>query len=225
MDFTKLKLVSEGVTLSNNLAIDAENKASEQAKNVSAPTQHNPIRKQMQLKQASKKVGKPEVNPSIEINAGFDPLKTLRTQKEVIKLREKLKVDWRNEIMEAANPDDDPNHPYVEVMPHMKYKMKEFEQNSKKAAVKDKMKGEKPITGGVNEEILTENPAPGDYQRDSHKKPSGKFVGKGPGTDNKDRTATPKENLLRRAMNKKKDKAPMQQKALEPMTKDAIADK
>ena len=156
MDFSKLKLVSEGVTSSNNLAIDAENKASEQSKIVSAPTQHNPIRKQMQLKQASKKVSKPEINPAVEINAGYDPLETLRTQKEIIKMRENLKCDWRTEILEAANPDDDPNHPYVEIMPHKKYKIKEFGQNAKKAAVKDKMKGEKPITGGVNEEMLNE---------------------------------------------------------------------
>lgn len=157
MNFSKLKLVSENVSLSNNLAIDAEKKSAAQSKTISSPNQHNPIRKQMQLKQASKKVAKPEISPSIEINAGYSPLEVLRTQKEIIKLRENLKCDWRKELLEAANPDDDPNHPYVEIMPHKQYKIKEFGQNAKKAAVKDKMKGEKPITGGVNEEIVDES--------------------------------------------------------------------
>ena len=41
--------------------------------------------------------------------------------------------------MEAANPDDDPEHPFVEVMPHSDYRMKEAKKNMKKGMAKDKM--------------------------------------------------------------------------------------
>ena len=185
MNFSKLKL-TEGVTSSNNLAIDAEKKTSETATNVSAPAQVNPARKEQQLKQRTAKIGTPLTSQTIG-----DSYSMLRQNKELIKLREASKADWRKELMEAANPDDDPDHPFVEVMPHYQYRQKEAMENLKKAQMKDKAAGNpRPGMSGVNE-----NTSPGDYQDPSGKKESGKIVGKGPGTDNYDRTATPKENV------------------------------
>jgi len=140
MDFSKLKL-NEGVTSSNNLALDAEKKTSDFATNVSAPAQKNPIRKEMQTKQRTAKFGTPTTSQNIG-----DSYDMLRQHKELIKMRESAKTDWRKELMEAANPDDDPDHPYVEVMPHYSYRAKEAMENLKKAQMKDKAEG-KPMPG------------------------------------------------------------------------------
>jgi len=191
MDFSKLKL-NEGVSSSNNLALDAESKASDSATNVSAPSQVSPSRKEMQMKQRTAKLGTPKSTQTI-VNS-FD---ALQQHKQLIKMREAAITDWRKELMEAANPDDDPNHPFVEVMPHYQYRAKEAMENLKKAQMKDKAAGNpKPAMSGVNE-----NTSPGDYQDPVGKERSGKIVGKGPGTDNYDRTATPKENVARRKAN------------------------
>ena len=191
MDFSKLKL-TEGVSSSNNLALDAEKKTSDFATNVSAPAQVSPSRKEQQLKQRTAKVGTPITSQTIG-----DSYDVLRQHKELIKMRESAKADWRKELMEAANPDDDPDHPFVEVMPHYQYRQKEAMENLKKAQMKDKAAGNpRPGMSGVNE-----NTSPGDYQDAPGKVKSGKVVGKGPGTDNHDRTATPKENVARRKVN------------------------
>ena len=64
MDFSKLKL-TEGVSSSNNLALDAEKKTSDFATNVSAPAQVSPSRKEQQLKQRTAKVGTPITSQTI----------------------------------------------------------------------------------------------------------------------------------------------------------------
>jgi hypothetical protein len=191
MDFSKLKL-TEGVSTSSNLAIDAEKKTTDYATNLSSPEQKNPARKEMQMKQRTAKFGTPTTKQQIG-----DSYDMLRQHKELLKMREAAMTDWRKELMEAANPDDDPDHPFVEVMPHYQYRQKEAMENLKKAQMKDKASGIKnPAVSGVNE-----NASPGDYQDAPGKKTSGKIVGKGPGTDNHDRTATPKENVARRKVN------------------------
>ena len=209
MDFSKLKL-NEGVSTSNNLALDAEKKTSDFATNVSAPAQKNPIRKEMQTKQRTAKFGTPTTSQTIG-----DSYDMLRQHKELIKMRESAKTDWRKELMEAANPDDDPDHPFVEVMPHYQYRQKEAMENLKKAQMKDKASGNpRPGMSGVNE-----NTSPGDYQDAPGKVKSGKVVGKGPGTDNHDRTATPKENVARRKVNANPSlRGDMGKKAVERVT-------
>ncbi len=209
MDFSKLKL-TEGVSTSSNLALDAEAKTSDAATNKSAPAQVSPARKEMQMKQRTAKFGTPTTTQNIG-----DSFDVLQKHKELIKMREAAKMDWRKELMEAANPDDDPNHPYVEVMPHYSYRAKEAMENLKKAQMKDKAAGNpKPAMSGVNE-----NTSPGDYQDPVGKKRSGKVVGKGPGTDNYDRTATPKENVARRKVNANPSlRGDMGKKAVERVT-------
>lgn len=229
MDFTRLNLkayLTEGnSTPGSNLATAAEDKTTEAATNVSAPKQIDPARKEMQMKQRTAKFGTPKTNQTMMSNS-YDPMLSLRTGKELVKMREAAKCDWRKELMEAANPDDDPNHPYVEVMPHYQYRAKEAMENLKKAQMKDKAQGNpRPALSGVNEEMLTENPAPGDYQRPEGKKPSGKFIMKGKGTDNYDRTATPKENVARRKVNKNPElRGKMGEKAVKQVETDAFSE-
>jgi hypothetical protein len=152
MDFTKLKL-NEGVSSSNNLAISAADKAKSNATDVSAPAQKDVSRKEMQMKQRTAKLGTPNTSQTMMANS-YDHLLNLRNKKQAIKMYESSKCDWRKEIMEAANPDEDPDHPYVEVMPHYQYRIQELIKNTKKAAMKDKAKGEKPIAGGINQDEM-----------------------------------------------------------------------
>lgn len=89
------------------------------------------------------------------INSSYDAVKA---HVELIKLRESSKSDWRQEIMEAANPNDDPDHPFVEVMPFNDYRMKEAQKNMVKAAQKDRQSGGITQMPGMKEEkeILSE---------------------------------------------------------------------
>ena len=63
-----------------------------------------------------------------------------RAEREYTKMMEASKVDWRQELMEAVKPDEEGNHPYVDVMPFMNQKAKEAKQQMKGAA---KMNGDK----------------------------------------------------------------------------------
>jgi hypothetical protein len=90
-----------------------------------------------------------------DITSSYDATKA---NVELIKLRESSKSDWRQELMEAANPNDDPDHPFVEVMPFNDFRMKEAQGLMKKAAAKDKMAGGVTNMSGMKEEkeVLTE---------------------------------------------------------------------
>ena len=61
--------------------------------------------------------------------------RSLRTQKELITMRESQMSDWRDDLKEAVGPKDEEesNHPYVEVMPDTNYKAKELMQQIKAA--------------------------------------------------------------------------------------------
>ena len=71
-----------------------------------------------------------------------------RTKREFIKMMEGQKSDWRQELMEAANPNDDPQHPFVDVMPFMNQKQDEAKKQMK-AAAKDE-KQAKMAEGALN---------------------------------------------------------------------------
>ena len=218
MDFTHLNLkqyITEGTTATNNLAAKAGMKTSQHA-DQSNSVQQDPVRKNMQLKQRSARTGHTSMTDTVDITPSAGPTaESFVNQRKAIerrKLIEKNKIDWRKEIMEAANPDDEPDHPYVEVMPHFKYKEKEAKKNALKAGAKDKASGDGPLKTGVNEENL------------KAKKDSGKAIPVGKGARNLDNTATPRENVARRVVNKTPDKSKAQKKLIEPMTNDAIAD-
>jgi hypothetical protein len=91
------------------------------------------------------------------INSSYDAVKA---HVELIKLRESSKSDWRQEIMEAANPNDDPDHPFVEVMPFNDFRMKEAQKNMAKAAQKDRQAGGITNMPGMKEEYQQLDEAP-----------------------------------------------------------------
>ena len=161
MNFSRLKL-TEGISSSNNLATNAEAKTSEIASGIGKAKQMDPARKEQQVKQRAARTGPTQMSNTVDVTpapvqATESYLDTLH-RVQVEKAHRHHTHSWRKELAEAVNPDDDPQHPYVEIMPHFKYKEKEAKKNVAKAAVKDKAKGEGPLQTGVNEEMLTETP-------------------------------------------------------------------
>ena len=73
-----------------------------------------------------------------------------RTQRELIKMMEGQKSDWRTELIEAAGPNDDPNHPYVDVMPFMNNKLNTAKKQMKAAAQQEGGKQAKMAEGSLN---------------------------------------------------------------------------
>ncbi len=226
MDFTHLNLkkylTETNSTPDSNLATAAERKSATQATN-SSDKQHSTVSRSDQLKHRSARTGHTSLAPTVDISPSAGPTaspvataESFINQRNAIerrKLIEKSKVDWRKEIMEAVNPDDEPDHPYVEIMPYFKYKEKEAKWNTAKAAAKDRAAtGERAVSAPVNEESFKD------------KKDSGKAIPKAKGARNADNTATPRENVARRKANRVPDKSMAQKKLIEPMTNDAIAD-
>ena len=180
MDFSKLKLANyllenaAGVEItSNNPAARVSQASASQAgrgqSNQSQGTMNNRSSQTAQstgnttggqgtnsaLRKKSPKLSGADATSAGTLSASYDKAKAHR---ELHNLRESAKSDWRQEIMEAANPNDDPNHPFVEVMPYNDFRMKEAQGLMKKAAAKDKMAGGVTNMGGMKEEkeILTE---------------------------------------------------------------------
>ena len=59
-----------------------------------------------------------------------------RADREQTRMMESAKSDWRKELIEAAEPDEEGNHPYVDVMPFMDQKLQELKKQMKAAAAK-----------------------------------------------------------------------------------------
>jgi hypothetical protein len=192
MNFSRLKL-TEGISSSNNLATNAEAKTSEMASGIGKAKQADPARKEQQMKQRAARTGPTKMSSTVDVTPA--PVGTTESyldimhRVEVEKARRHHTHNWRKDLSEAVNADDDPQHPYVEIMPHFKYKEKEAKKNAGKAAMKDKANGEGPLQTGVNEESI------------KAKKDSGKAIPAGKGARNADNTATPKENAARRVVN------------------------
>ena len=154
MNFSRLKL-TEGISSSNNLATNAEAKTSEIASGIGKAKQMDPSRKEQQVKQRAARTGPTQMSNTVDVTPSpvqatesyLDTLFKVQTEKA----HRHHTHNWRKELTEAANPDDDPQHPYVEIMPHFKYKEKEAKKNAGKAAMKDKADGEPPLKTGVNE--------------------------------------------------------------------------
>ena len=82
-----------------------------------------------------------------------------KTEREVAKnLREK-RSDWRQDLIEAAEPDEQGNHPYVDVMPFMNQKAMEAKRQMKDAA---------RIEGGKQAKMASESAAL-EFMRDKYK--------------------------------------------------------
>jgi len=56
-----------------------------------------------------------------------------RKEREYAKMLNNQAVDWRKELIEAAKPDEEGNHPYVDVMPSMNQKQQEAKKQAKGA--------------------------------------------------------------------------------------------
>ena len=54
-----------------------------------------------------------------------------RLEREMANNMHKQQSDWRKELIEAAKPDDEGNHPYVDVMPFMGQKEREAKRQLK----------------------------------------------------------------------------------------------
>jgi len=140
MNFSKLKL-TEGVA-NGNLGFSASQNTSEVARTTGKEGQTGGTqssRERQNAQKTPKSITKQSPALQTTMNNSYDPMLDLRTRKELIKMREAAKFDWRKDLMEAANPDEDPEHPFVEVMPHSDYRMKEAKKNMKKGMAKDKM--------------------------------------------------------------------------------------
>ena len=57
-----------------------------------------------------------------------------RIEREMISSYSKQASDWRTELVEAAGPDEEGNHPYVDVMPFMNQKQNEAKRQMKDSA-------------------------------------------------------------------------------------------
>jgi hypothetical protein len=63
-----------------------------------------------------------------------------RSEREYVKMFSNQSVDWRKDLIEAAEPDAEGNHPYVDVMPFVNQKQNEAKRQEKGAAkVKERM--------------------------------------------------------------------------------------
>ena len=154
MNFSRLKL-TEGISSSNNLATNAEAKTSEMASGIGKAKQADPARKEQQMKQRAARTGPTKMSSTVDVSPA--PMQTTESYLDTLHKVQLEKAhrhhthNWRKELSEAVNPDDDPEHPYVEIMPHYKYKEKEVKKNVAKAGMKDKAEGEGPLQTGVNE--------------------------------------------------------------------------
>jgi len=170
MNFSKLKLNENaaGVAITSNNA--ATRNAATSGANASGPGQSGQTQGTVnsQAGQAAGRVGKAaggqgtnsmvkKMSPTradTQVNAGGptniqSSYDATLSRVELVKMRESAKCDWRQELMEAANPNDDPNHPFVEVMPYNDYRMKEAKKLMAQAAAKDKAQGQ--LTQGMQE--------------------------------------------------------------------------
>jgi len=73
-----------------------------------------------------------------------------RKQREYDKMLTNESSDWRKELIEAAQPDEEGNHPYVDVMPFMNQKQQEVKRQMK-AAAKMQAAGQQVQASGMAE--------------------------------------------------------------------------
>ena len=151
MDFSKLKLTENaaGVAITSNNP--ATRNAAQSGANASGPGQSGMKQGTVNAQagqglQSAGNTGLKKQSPvktGTQVNAGGptniqSSYDATLSRVELVKMREAAKCDWRQELMEAANPNDDPNHPFVEVMPFNDFRMKEAQKMMAQAAKKDK---------------------------------------------------------------------------------------
>jgi hypothetical protein len=128
IDFSWLKLNEATDTV-------AVEKQSSEAASVGGQTQRDGTRqrKEAQGLQMAAKTGSPTQATNIQKNVA-EHLNQVMSEKEAMKLNESLKSDWRKELTEEMGDDpNEPEHPYVKVMPNIKYKQIEAEKEIRKS--------------------------------------------------------------------------------------------
>ena len=129
IDFTYLKLNEASVT-SVAAAQSSENAAS------GSQTQREGTnrRREAQGLQMAAKTGSPTQATTIQKNVA-ERFAQIQHDKEIARLLESQKSDWRKEITESLEDDPmEPEHPYVKVMPNIRYKQIEAEKELMAAA-------------------------------------------------------------------------------------------
>ena len=125
MDFSKLHL-SEGME-STEAAISSSEKAMAGGEKQREGTRNRRTSQKNQMSQQGSTPVKSDVSYASE---------EYRSQREYTKMMEGAKVDWRADLKEAMGPNDESNHPYVDVMPSMNQKADEAKKQMKQAALK-----------------------------------------------------------------------------------------
>ena len=111
-----------------------------------------------------------------------------RQQREYDKMWHNEKSDWRTELVEAAKPDEQGNHPYVDVMPFVNQKQREA-KNQEKGAAKMAVAGQGQAKMAEAKELsiddqmrISREAAKGRNPKPDHKAIRGKMLAKAPKT-------------------------------------------
>jgi len=177
MNFSKLHL-SEATTPADVKALSAANSEKAMTGGQVAKEKQQTSRSAQAMGSSAKK-GLGTQSSEIGKEVMEDRFRSLRTQKELIHMRESLRSDWRQELHEAAGPEEEEtNHPYVEVMPDTNYKAKELAKQIQAARAADR--GDKGQVGAgiVNKMPIGEAASPA-WQRKEGKSESGGLNQKG----------------------------------------------
>jgi len=158
MDFSKLHL---GKRITEN--VDTLEVAQNARDNATAggDKQQNPALKQKQKQQAAKKEAPTQ---SGVVYASEEHFHQLQRQKEIHRMRETLSHDWRKEVTEGMEDNDQSPHPYVDVMPPTVHREKKISLQMAKAAKEkkdnttEKQQEEDINLDGVLNTLLEENP-------------------------------------------------------------------
>ena len=143
-EYTELEKISSEITVSpNRESMKTAAASSEKAKNAST-TNRDRTRERQQSQKAQMSTQKSTPQKSDVTFASEEA----RRQREIESNMHKQKSDWRTELYEAAKPDDEGNHPYIDVMPFMDQKERETKRQLK-GAVKAEA-GEKMAEGALN---------------------------------------------------------------------------
>ncbi len=108
-------------------------------------------RREAQGLQMAAKTGSPTQSSVTQKNIA-EHLKQIQDEKELIKLREASRYDWRKELSEELGDDpEEPEHPYIKVMPHIKYKEIEAAKELAAAAKNSRRQKESASSGRNNQ--------------------------------------------------------------------------
>ena len=131
-------------------AASASEKAQASAQTNAQATTQSKARQKAQMAQQTSTTKKSDVSYASE---------EAKLQRTYDKMWENNKSDWRKELTEALGPNDQPTHPYVDVMPSMNQKENEAKRQMKAAA-----RGAFPADGHHQ---AGEGGGPGDVQKES----------------------------------------------------------